>query len=117
MFGGANNQQLVGSLCQGSYILDILRDSFAGIQNRFRIFTALETQSVHLVGKIVEDESAKLEIANETVVYIPGDHRSMCKFSNPEEIGYERLVSCLEEILDDLVNTHGDEDANHGYDR
>jgi hypothetical protein len=113
----------VDALKLGSDALNLLRDDFTGLQENYRIYSARESSDMLNIGKvripsedmsfsstdnrikIVEDYSATFDISNEEAYNLPGDHRSMCKFSSKNENGYKRLLMSLNELVEDYAST------------
>ncbi|KFZ25303.1 hypothetical protein V502_00216 [Pseudogymnoascus sp. VKM F-4520 (FW-2644)] len=100
-----HNDRIIAALTRGSEVLEGLQDSFAGILEKFTIYSVLEEKGIAGIGKVVHDNSAVLGVRNENLIYIPADHREMCKFSKCTDIGYRRLSGALLELIEDLEST------------
>ncbi|KAI9749070.1 MAG: hypothetical protein M1835_001645 [Candelina submexicana] len=95
-----SNDRIVSALSRGSDILEGLQDSFAGIIDRFDIYSVFEEREFPKIGKIVDDASASLGVKNENTFSVPANHSNMCKFETKREIGFRRVSGAIDELVE-----------------
>ena len=57
--------------------------------------------------KVVDDESARLDCANERQWWIPANHSEMCKFKDRKEPGYRWVAGALKNLVEDAGKKEG----------
>ncbi|KAF5573000.1 ankyrin repeat [Fusarium pseudocircinatum] len=106
--GVNTNTAVVNDLRQNSRALYEITQSFVDRGKTLRILTFYETEKMGLSNtQIVAKSSAVLNLPNETLVPIDGNHSTICKFSDSAtgKRSFERVCSLLEKMTSDLVKT------------
>lgn len=97
-----HNDRLVTALRTGSETLENLRSSFKRWINRFLIVTVLEELEFGTIGKVVNDDSAILNSANEEVISIHANHLEMCRFASEDDNGYQLISDNIFTICESI---------------
>ncbi|KAH0538580.1 hypothetical protein FGG08_004830 [Glutinoglossum americanum] len=96
-----HNDKLVDALKTGSEVLERLQLDFARLMSSLKIYSFFEDYQYPKIGKIVDNWSASLGYPQEHIGSIPGNHSNMVKFSERDDIGYERMMGAISELIAD----------------
>ncbi|KAK3387786.1 hypothetical protein B0H63DRAFT_559240 [Podospora didyma] len=87
--GTTTNHDLLKLLCRDSSFLEGLSRQFALENPQLRILSFYELEKFPFLNRrVVEKESARLDLPNETLVPTQANHRAMCRFNDPESQSY-----------------------------
>ncbi|KAI2621919.1 hypothetical protein GGS26DRAFT_255256 [Hypomontagnella submonticulosa] len=104
-FGTSANTALVHELRCGSKTLQEISNAFAFLGADMRIYTFIENCRMEwLTDVVVTEDSARLNVRNEDVFHIDGNHRTMCRFRG-ETQNYKDVVG----VIRDLAKTPNSE--------
>ncbi|KAE8452345.1 hypothetical protein EG329_001045 [Mollisiaceae sp. DMI_Dod_QoI] len=115
-FGTRTNKDLLLLLRKDSTFLGSLSQKFKAQCDSLQVLTFYETEKFPLLNcRIVEKESAHLEVPNEHFLPIQSDHRGMCRFSNSTS---QRYISTSSAIVNMIRDTSRDRQLRRtlGYD-
>ncbi|KAH8660524.1 hypothetical protein BX600DRAFT_438738 [Xylariales sp. PMI_506] len=90
------NSKLLKDLDTNSKILETTSTSFVEICGKLKICSFYETDKMeHVNAVVVDKESAIMGVRNEVVVPMPGDHRSICRFSDAKDVRFKPVITRL----------------------
>ncbi|OJJ98455.1 hypothetical protein ASPACDRAFT_61967 [Aspergillus aculeatus ATCC 16872] len=101
--GKRTNTTLLKQLREGSQVLQEISNAFAFLGADIHIYTLIESDSMnYLRDVIVTQGSARLNISNEDVFILDGNHSTMCKFPGRTE-NYRTVLGIIRELLEEIV--------------
>ncbi|KAH8744950.1 nb-arc and ankyrin domain-containing protein [Hyaloscypha finlandica] len=107
---GSTRKDLLQNLDQNSEILKTISTEFRNQAKDIKIFSCIEQRATLPHPKLIVDEhTGILGFPGEVIKTMDGcDHRTMCRFSNKEDLNYRFLESQIKGLLDTS------EQAKHG---